>query len=573
MPAGNASSHYDYVVVGGGSAGAAVANRLSADASTTVLVLEAGRSDYRIDPFIHMPAALPIPIGNRLYDWKYETDPEPHMNGRRIYHARGKVLGGSSSINGMIFQRGNPMDYQRWAADPGMETWDYLHCLPYFKRMETCLAGADAWRGGSGPLKLERGPADNPLFGAFFEAAQQAGYPLTDDVNGYRQEGFARFDRNIYRGRRWSAARAYLHPVRHRKNLTIETHAFATRVGFEGNRAVGVDYTRAGRLHRRVRAGEVILCGGAINTPQLLQLSGVGDKALLERHGLDVVHHLPGVGENLQDHLEVYIQYASKQPVSIAPGLRYRERPKIGYQWLVHRSGLGASNHFEGGGFARGNDEVDYPNLMFHFLPVAIRYDGTQPAGLKPGAHGYQVHIGPMYADTRGWVRIRSTNPKVHPSMQFNYLSTENDRREWVEAVRVARDILNQPAFAVFNDGELSPGSSVGTDDEILQWVREDAETALHPSCTAMMGTGDLAVTDPTSMKVHGTEGLRVIDASVFPYVTNGNIYAPVMMVAEKAADLVAGNTPLTPADVPYYRYRDGTPLYPPGDSRNLEDR
>ncbi|MDQ6935875.1 MAG: GMC oxidoreductase, partial [Actinomycetota bacterium] len=342
---------------------------------------------------------------------------------------------------------------------------------------------------------------------------------------------------------------------------------------FEGNRAVGVDYTRAGRRHRRVRAGEVILCGGAINTPQLLQLSGVGDKALLERHGLDVVHHLPGVGENLQDHLEVYIQYASKQPVSIAPGLRYRERPKIGYQWLVHRSGLGASNHFEGGGFARGNDLVDYPNLMFHFLPVAIRYDGTQPAGLKPGAHGYQVHIGPMYADTRGWVRIRSTDPKVHPSMQFNYLSTENDRREWVEAVRVARDILNQPAFAVFNDGELSPGASVGTDEEILQWVREDAETALHPSCTAMMGTGDLAVTDPTSMRVHGTEGLRVIDASVFPYVTNGNIYAPVMMVAEKAADLVAGNTPLTPADVPYYRYRDGTPLYPPGDSRNLEDR
>ena len=564
---------WDYVIVGGGSAGAALANRLSADSSTSVLLLEAGRSDYRIDPFINMPAALPIPIGNRLYDWKYETDPEPHMNGRRVYHARGKVLGGSSSINGMIFQRGNPLDYERWAADPGMESWDYPHCLPYFKRMETCLAGADQWRGGSGPLKLERGPADNPLFGAFFEAAQQAGYPLTDDVNGYRQEGFARFDRNIYHGRRWSASRAYLDPVKARKNLRIETYAFATKVTFEGNRAVGVDYTRGGRLRRSVRAGEVVLCGGAINTPQLLQLSGVGDKGLLEQQGVDLVHHLPGVGENLQDHLEVYIQYASKQPVSIAPGLRYRERPKIGYQWLFHRSGLGASNHFEGGGFTRSNDRVDYPNLMFHFLPIAIRYDGSAPTGIAPGAHGYQVHIGPMYADTRGWVRIRSTDPYVHPSMQFNYLSTPTDRMEWLEVVRVARDILNQPAFAPFNDGELSPGPSVASDEEILEWVRQDAETALHPSCTAKMGTDEMAVTDPTSMRVHGTEGLRVIDASVFPYVPNGNIYAPVMMTAEKAADLIAGNTPLAAADVPYYRYRDGTPLYPPGDNRNSEDR
>ncbi|RLV47823.1 choline dehydrogenase [Nocardioides mangrovicus] len=573
------TDHYDYVIVGGGSAGAVLANRLSADPGTSVLVLEAGRSDYAIDPFIHMPAALPIPIGNRLYDWKYETDPEPHMNGRKVYHARGKVLGGSSSINGMIFQRGNPMDYERWAAEPGLQDWDYLHCLPYFKRMETLLLedgtiGADRWRGGSGPLRLERGKADNPLFGAFFEAVQQAGYPLTDDVNGYRQEGFARFDRNIHRGRRWSSARAYLHPVKHRKNLTIETLAFATRVNFQGQRAVGVEYTRAGRVHRSVGAGEVVLCGGAINTPQLLQLSGVGDKKLLESLRVPVVTHLPGVGENLQDHLEVYIQYASKQPVSIAPGLRYRERPKIGYQWLFHRSGLGATNHFEGGGFARSNDDVQWPNLMFHFLPIAIRYDGSAPKGLESGAHGYQVHIGPMYADTRGWVRIKSDNPRVHPSMQFNYLSTPTDRREWVEAVRVARDILNQPAFAPFNAGELSPGGSVATDEEILDWVREDAETALHPSCTAKMGdisADDLAVTDPSSMAVHGTEGLRVVDASVFPFVTNGNIYAPTMMTAEKAADLIAGNTPLPPADVPFYRHGDGSPLYPPGDPRNQE--
>jgi len=564
-----ASKRYDFVIVGGGSAGCALANRLSADPGTSVLVLEAGHSDYRIDPLVHMPAALPFPIGNRLYDWKYETDPEPHMNGRRVFHARGKVLGGSSSINGMIFQRGNPLDYERWAAEPGMKEWDYLHCLPYFKRMENCLAGADEWRGGAGPLKLERGPAENPLFGAFFQAAQQAGYHLTDDVNGYRQEGFARFDRNVHRGRRLSAARAYLHPVRHRKNLDVETMAFVTGVRFRGQRAVGVDYERAGRRRRSVEAGEVVLCGGAINTPQLLQLSGVGDAGLLRGLGIDVVHDLPGVGENLQDHLEVYIQYASKQPVSIAPGLRWHQRPKIAYQWLFQRKGLGATNHFEGGGFARSNDDVDYPNLMFHFLPIAIRYDGSSPIE----GHGYQVHIGPMYADTRGHVRIKSKDPREHPSLLFNYLSTPTDRKEWVEAIRVARDILTQPAFAPYNDGEISPGPSVETDEEILKWVADDAETALHPSCTAKMGIDEMSVVDPGTMKVHGTEGLRVVDASVFPFVTNGNIYAPVMMVAEKAADLIAGNTPLPPADVPYYRYRDGTPLYPPGDSRNIEEQ
>ena len=556
---------YDFVIVGGGSAGCALANRLSADPGTSVLVLEAGRSDFRIDPFIHMPAALTIPIGNRLYDWRYETDPEPHMGGRRVFHARGKVLGGSSSINGMIFQRGNPLDYQRWAADPGMEDWDYLHCLPYFKRMETCLAGADTWRGGSGPLKLERGPADNPLFGAFFEAVQQAGYPLTDDVNGYRQEGFAKFDRNVYRGRRLSAARAYLHPVMDRRNLDVRTLAMATGLTTSGARVTGVEYLRAGRTRHTVQAGEVILCGGAINTPQLMQLSGIGNAAELSSLGIDVVADLPGVGENLQDHLEVYIQYASKQPVSIAPGLRMRARPRIGYEWLFHRRGLGATNHFEGGGFVRGNDEVDYPNLMFHFLPIAIRYDGSVPAE----GHGYQVHIGPMYADTRGHVKIRSTDPLEHPSLLFNYLSTPTDRKEWVEAIRVARRILTQPAFDPFNAGEISPGPKVDSDEEILDWVARDAETALHPSCTAKMGVDDLAVVDPASMRVHGVDGLRVVDASVFPYVTNGNIYAPVMMVAEKAADLIAGNTPLAALAVPYYRHRDGTPLYPPGDPRN----
>jgi len=551
---------YDFVIVGGGSAGCALANRLSADPGTTVLVLEAGRSDVRLDPFIHMPAALPYPIGNRFYDWKYESEPEPHMGGRRVYHARGKVLGGSSSINGMIFQRGNPMDYERWAGDKGMDDWDYAHCLPYFKRMETCLAGADAWRGGSGPLVLERGPATSPLFGAFFEAVQQAGYPLTDDVNGYRQEGFAAFDRNVHRGRRLSAARAYLHPVMDRPNLRVETLAMVTGLVSEGNRVTGVDYKRAGRSLRRVRAGEVILCGGAINSPQLLLLAGIGPARGLEQLGIPVLADLPGVGSNLQDHLEVYIQYASKQPVSIGPWLKHRHKPRIGAEWLFLRRGVGASNHFEAGGFIRSNDRVDYPNLMFHFLPIAIRYDGSRPAA----THGYQVHIGPMYSDVRGTVTLKSRDPHEHPALRFNYLSTENDRREWIEMVRAARDILNQPAFAVFNAGELSPGPGVETDQEILDWVAKDAETALHPSCTARMGVDDLSVLDPETMRVHGVDGLRVVDASAMPYIPNGNIYAPVMMLAEKAADLVIGNTPLPPSDAPFYRYRDNSPLYPP---------
>ncbi|GAA0974866.1 Oxygen-dependent choline dehydrogenase [Nocardioides aquaticus] len=566
------SERYDYVIVGGGSAGSALGNRLSSDPGTRVLVLEAGRTDTKLDPFIHMPAALPYPIGNRLYDWKYTSEPEPHMGGRTVYHARGKILGGSSSINGMIFQRGNPLDYERWGADAGMEHWDYAHCLPYFKRMETTTAGADAWRGGAGPLVLERGPASSPLFGAFFEAVQQAGHPLTDDVNGYRQEGFAPFDRNVSRGRRLSASQAYLHPVMSRPNLDVHTLAQVTglRVAREagGPRVTGVDYVRGvGRrgARRSVEAGEVILCGGAINSPQLLQLAGIGDPELLKRLDIDVIADLPGVGANMQDHLEVYIQHAAKQPVSIAPWLKHRHKPRIGAEWLFGRRGVGASNHFEAGGFLRSNDQVDYPNLMFHFLPIAIRYDGSQPAA----EHGYQVHIGPMYSDVRGTLKIRSTDPFEHPALQFNYLSTENDRREWIEMVRAARDILEQPAFAPFSAGEISPGPGVSTDQEILDWVAEDAETALHPSCTARMGTDADSVVDPSTMRVHGVEGLRVVDASVMPYVTNGNIYAPVMMLAEKAADLIAGNTPLAPEDVPFYRHGTGMPLYPQGDPRN----
>jgi choline dehydrogenase len=503
-----------------------------------------------------MPAALAFPIGSRFYDWKYESEPEPHMGGRRVYHARGKVLGGSSSINGMIFQRGNPMDYDKWGAIAGLENWDWAHCLPYFKRMENCLSGADEWRGGEGPLALERGPATNPLFDAWLRAGVEAGFNRTDDVNGYRQEGFAAFDKNVVRGRRLSAARAYLHPVLDRPNLTVMTRAQVDKVMFDGTRATGVQ-VRKGRTSEVIEGREIVLCGGAFNSPQLLQLSGVGDRAHLESLGIPVVAHVPGVGENLQDHLEVYIQYESKLPVSIQPHLAHWKKPWIGLQWLF-RKGPGASNHFEAGAFVKSNPNESYPNLMFHFLPIAIRYDGSSPS--RPDGsnakieHGYQVLVGPMYSDARGSVKITSTDPRKHPAVRFNYLSTEQDRREWIEAVRTARKILTQPAFEPFNAGEISPGPAVETDEEIMAWVAKDSETALHPSCTTKIGLDEMAVLDPNTMRVHGIEGLRVVDAGCMPNVSNGNTYAPTMMIAEKAADLILGNTPLPPDHTEVYR-------------------
>ena len=538
--------NYDFIIVGGGSAGCVLANRLSSNSNNQVLLIEAGRKDHWGDIFIHMPAALTIPIGSKYYDWMYESEPEPFMNGRRIYHARGKILGGSSSINGMIFQRGNPMDYERWGNLPGLEKWDYANCLPYFKKMENCLSGGDDFRGDEGPLKLERGPGTCPLFEAFLKATEEAGYPRTKDVNGYKQEGFSLFDRNIFQGKRYSSSKAYYQPIRKRKNLTLLTKTMVTKILFEKNRAIGVECGKKGKYF----AKEVILSGGAINSPQLLQLSGIGEAQHLKSVGVKPIVDLPAVGENLQDHLEVYIQHRCKKPVSMNPSMKNWKKPFIGLQWLF-RKGPAITNHFEAGGFIRSNDTVSYPNLMFHFLPLAVRYDGSSPAV----GHGFQVHVGPMYSDVRGSLKIKSNNPLEKPSLKFNYLSTRNDRKEWIEAVRVSRKILSKNALKEFSDGEISPGPTVQTDEEILNWVAKNAETALHPSCTCKMGVDETSVLNPKTMEVYGTHGLRVIDGSSLPHITNGNIYAPIMMLAEKSADLVLGNTPLAPEHVNFYRH------------------
>ena len=542
-----AEKTYDKIIIGGGSAGCVLARRLSEDPSTRVLVLEAGRPDHRWDFRLHMPAALTYPLASRMYNWWYESGPEPFMNGRRVYQPRGKVLGGSSTINGMIYIRGNALDYEKWARFPGLDAWSYAHVLPYFKRIENRLVGGDDYHGTDGPLYLTTADCDNPLFDALFAAAKEAGYPLTDDVNGYQQEGFGPFDRTTWRGRRWNAARAYLHPVMKRPNLTVQCGVMVNRIIFEGRRAVGVEIRRKGRTSI-VPGDEIICCGGAINSPQLLQLSGIGDPERLEPLGIDMVQSLPMVGENLQDHLEVYIQYGCTQPVSLYPALKWWRQPWIGFQWLFRRRGIGASNQFEAGGFIRGNDRVAYPNLQYHFLPIAIRYDGSSA---RPG-HGYQVHVGPMNTDVRGHVRIKSADPTDYPDLVFNYLGTEQERREWVEAIRCTRNIMTQPAFDRFRDEELAPGPGVETDEEILEFIRQQGESAYHPSCTCKMGIGPDAVTDP-ELRVHGVEGLRVVDASVMPAITNGNIYAPVLMIAEKAADMILGNTPLEPLHVPYY--------------------
>jgi choline dehydrogenase len=534
---------YDFVIVGGGSAGTALGNRLSADPANEVLVLEAGRPNRPWDVFTRMPAAMGLAIASKHHNWKFVSEPEPHMHNRRMAHPRGKLLGGSSCINAMNFQRGHPRDFDRWATETGHVEWDFAHCLPYFKRLENALAHRDSQlRGHDGPQLLQRAAAHHPLFDAFFTAAQQAGYSLTPDINGAEQEGFTAFDQMISRGRRLSAFQAYLHPVMSRRNLDVRCRSLVTKIVFSGTRATGVTYRAANGVEHEVRCGEVVLCGGAFHSPQVLQLSGVGNADELRALGISVVRDVPGVGEHLHDHLAVQVQHACTQPISMIGMKNKLKWPVIGLQWLLRR-GPATSNMFEAGGFLRTNDQIDYPDMMVAFAPMAMAFDPDNVVR----DHGYQMHVGTMAADSRGTVKIASTDPRVHPKLRLNYLSTERDRLDWVAALRIARTIFEQPAFTDLDGGEVVPGPAIQTDAELVDWVARTGQTGLHPTSSCRMGRSETDVVDPASMRVHGLQALRVVDASVFPSVTNATTYAPVMMVAEKSADMILGNTPLAP--------------------------
>ncbi len=543
----NQKQEFDYIIVGAGSAGSVLANRLSQQENNSVLVLEAGPRDRSI--FIHMPAAFAEPLKNDRFNWYYESEPEPNMGNRRLYCPRGRVLGGSSSINGMAYVRGHALDYDRWAEARGLEHWNYQQVLPYFKRAETRIKGGDDYRGDSGPLHVSTGACRNPLFNAFVEAGQQAGYPYTADMNGYQQEGFGPMDMTVDKGERWSAAKGYLYPILDHPNLTIELDTLTHRVLFDGRTAVGVEYAgRDGTLRQAFAGREVILCAGAINSPQLLMLSGIGDGDALRALDLPVVQHLPGVGQNLQDHLEVYVQYACTRPISLYSALKPWKRVQIGLQWMAARSGPGASSQFESGGFIRSRAGVQHPNLQYHFLPIAISYDGRAP---KEG-HGFQAHVGPMRSPSRGAVTLTSNDPKKPPRIRFNYMSHRQDWEEFRAAVRLTREVFAQAAFDPYRGKELAPGADATSDADIDAFVRDNAESAYHPSCTCKMGEDDMAVVDGQT-RVHGVERLRVVDASIMPTIVSGNLNAPTIMVAEKAADMILGREALPAANVPVY--------------------
>ncbi|MHA7878685.1 MAG: choline dehydrogenase [Saccharospirillum sp.] len=536
----------DYLIVGAGSAGSILANRLSASGEQQVLVLEFGGKDNSI--FIQMPTALSIPLNTRRFDWGFYSEPEAGLNGRRIHQARGKVIGGSSSINGMVYVRGSAGDFDEW-AELGAEGWDYAHVLPYFQRLENCLYGADDYRGDQGPMGVCNGNnMQNPLYRAFIDAGNQAGYGITGDYNGFRQEGFGKMDMTVKDGQRCSTARAYLKPALNRPNLDVQMHALTTRILMDGKTAVGVEYQQGDQTHRVRARREVILSASAFNSPKLLMLSGIGPAEHLQAHGIEVVHHLPGVGENLQDHLEVWVQQACKQPITLNGRLGPLSKLLIGARWIFFKSGLGATNHFESNGYIRSRTGLKFPDLQYHFLAGAIAYDGSSAAS----GHGFQVHLGANKPTSRGTVRLRSAHPTEAPELRFNYLSTEEDKEAYRLGLRLTREIFAQPALADYRGEELSPGPGVVTDDAIDDWVARSAETAYHPAGACRMGIDAMAVVD-AECRVHGVEGLRVVDSSIMPTVTNGNLNAPTMMVAEKAADLIMGKTPLPASQAPVF--------------------
>jgi choline dehydrogenase len=538
---------YDYVIVGAGSAGSVLANRLSEDGTATVLVLERGGSDNSL--FIQMPSALSIPMNMPRYNWGYHSEPEPHLGGRRINCPRGKVLGGSSSINGLVYIRGNAQDFENWEAQ-GATGWGYRHVLPYFRRAESRAEGPDAYRGGEGPLHTQYGTLRNPLYHAFIQAAAQAGYPLTDDVNGFQQEGFGRMDMTVHRGRRCSAARAYLKPAMQRRNVTVATNVAVSRITFEGRRAAAVEFHR-GRRNASVRARrDIILAGGAINSPQLLKLSGIGPAAELQSKGIETIHHLPGVGENLQDHLEFYFQVACTQPITLYSSMNPLAKALIGLRWLLRHDGLGVTNHFESCGFIRSRACQRYPDIQYHFLPLAVAYDGSALAT----EHGMQAHVGPMRSKSRGHVCLASPDPMEAPKIQFNYMSHPDDWADMRACVSLTREIFAQAALAPYRGREIQPGAGIVSDNAIDQFIREKIESAYHPCGTCKMGSPDdpSAVVTPDT-KIIGVDGLRVVDASIMPSITNGNLNAPTIMLAEKAADIILGRAPLAPSNAHYY--------------------